>query len=84
MNSLFPPAFIFLLAGLLIPFFKGRMRDVFLLLMPVFAFIQISNLPQGLHWTVTFLNTYELTLLKVEPIRLCFGYVFVKIGRAHV
>lgn len=77
MDSLFPPAFIFLLAGILIPFFKGRMRDVFLLLIPVFAFIQISNLPQGLHWTVTFLNQYQLTLLKVEPIRLVFAYVFV-------
>ncbi|ACV68080.1 Na(+)/H(+) antiporter subunit D [Desulfohalobium retbaense] len=77
MASLFPPALLFLGAALLIPFFRGTARKAFILAVPVVTFWQLTTLPLGAHWTVPFLNAYDLTLLKVEPIRLCFAYVFV-------
>ena len=77
MVSLFPPALLFLGAALLIPFFRGMSRNIIILLIPVLSFWQLTTLTMGSHLVVPFLNSYELTLLKVEPIRLVFAYVFV-------
>ncbi|MFO7817951.1 MAG: Na(+)/H(+) antiporter subunit D [Thermodesulfobacteriota bacterium] len=77
MVSVFPPALLFIAAALFIPAFKGTARKIYMLTIPVLGFMQLLSLPTGSHLTVTFLNTYELTLLQVEPIRLCFAYVFV-------
>lgn len=80
MPSLFPPAFLFILAAFAIPFLKGRVRDSFILLVPVLGFFQITTLVEGSYWALPFLGEYELVLLKVEPLRLCFAYVFTIIA----
>ncbi|MFP4168584.1 MAG: Na(+)/H(+) antiporter subunit D [Desulfonatronovibrionaceae bacterium] len=77
MVNSFPPAVLFIAAALLIPMFRGTARKVYMLAVPILGFMQLLYLPAGSHLTVTFLNAYELTLLQVDPIRLCFGYVFV-------
>ncbi|MCP4677530.1 MAG: Na(+)/H(+) antiporter subunit D [Deltaproteobacteria bacterium] len=82
MPSLFPPALLFIFAGFVIPLLKGRARDGFILLVPILGFFQIVGLSQsmGTFWQVPFLDTYNLVLLKVEPLRLCFAYVFTIIA----
>ncbi len=77
MPSCFPPALIYIAAAILVPFLRGRVRDVFILLVPVIAFAQLLTFTLGDFWTAPFLDDYQLILLKVEPIRLCFAYVFV-------
>ncbi len=80
MPNLFPPALLFIAAALVIPFLRGKARDGFILLVPVLGFLQIFGLEAGTYWQLTFLDKYELVLLKVEPLRLCFAYVFTIIA----
>ncbi len=77
MVSQFPPALLFLAAAALIPLFRGTARNIFVLAVPLVGLYQLTTFSPGAHWVVPFLNTYELTMLQVEPIRLCFAYIFV-------
>ncbi len=79
-NIPIPPAFLFLLAAVAIPFIKGKARDGFILLVPVIGFLQLLGLEHGTHITVSFLDRYDLVLFKVDALRLCFAYVFTIIG----
>ncbi len=76
-SCIFPPALIYIGAAILVPSLRGRIRDVFILLVPVIAFAQLLTFTPGEFWTIPFLDDYQLILLKVELIRLCFAYVFV-------
>jgi multicomponent Na+:H+ antiporter subunit D len=77
MSSFFPPALLFLVAAVVIPFLKGRLRDGFILAVPVAAFAQLLTLTHGSHLTLDFLGSWQLELLEVSALRLCFAYVFV-------
>ncbi|MBW2630959.1 MAG: Na(+)/H(+) antiporter subunit D [Deltaproteobacteria bacterium] len=75
-----PPAFIFIAGGLLLPFLKvRRAKQIFQLLIPTIAFIDLLYMGQGTYWTYHFLG-YELILGRVDKLSLCFGYVFVIIA----
>ncbi|MCK4534908.1 MAG: Na(+)/H(+) antiporter subunit D, partial [Syntrophobacterales bacterium] len=75
-----PPAFIFIAGGLLLPFLKvRRVKQMFQLLIPVIAFIDLLYMGQGTYWTCHFLG-YELVLGRVDKLSLCFGYAFVIIA----
>jgi len=70
-----PPAAVFIIGALLIPLLKGRLRSIYLLLLPVIGFINLINIPEGTHWTVRFLD-YELVFGRVDRLSLLFGYIF--------
>ncbi len=75
-----PPAFIFIAGGILLPLLKARQaKQMFQLLIPVIAFIDLLYMGQGTYWTFHFLG-YELVLGRVDKLSLCFGYVFVVIA----
>jgi multicomponent Na+:H+ antiporter subunit D len=74
-----PPASIFILGALLIPFLKGRLRQAYLLLVPVIAFFNLLSLTPGTSWNLHFLR-YELILAEVNRLNLAVGYIFVVIG----
>ncbi len=69
------PALIFMLGGLLIPFFKGKAKSVYMLLIPVVGFINLIHIPQGAHWAASF-GDFNLVLLNVDRLNLLFGYIF--------
>lgn len=72
-----PPAFIFILGALLIPFLRERrLKQLFLLLIPLIAFIDLLSMPEGTYWIVNFLG-YDLIWGRVDKLSLCFGYIFV-------
>ncbi|MFC1523522.1 Na(+)/H(+) antiporter subunit D [Thermodesulfobacteriota bacterium] len=73
-NSI-PPAIIFIIGALFVPFFKGSLKSAYLLLIPVAGFINLINIPEGTHWVVSFLD-YELIFGKVDRLSLLFGYIF--------
>ncbi len=75
MFSNLPPAFILLLGALLIPLFRGRLRSLYLLLLPVLSLLQLLYIPMGTHWELTVYG-YKLTLLHIDKISLVFGYIF--------
>ncbi len=75
MINTLPPQAIFIIGGLLIPLFKGRLKSIYLLLLPVISFINLINVPEGTHWIVRFLD-YELIFGRVDRLSLLFAYVF--------
>jgi len=74
-----PPALIFILGALLIPFFKGRWKQAYLLSLTLLGLINLFLLDMGIHWMTRFLN-YSLILLKVDRLSLAVGTIFIVIG----
>ncbi len=75
-----PPAFIFIVGAIFLPVLRERrLRQVFQLLIPAVAFIDLLYMAQGTYWGYHFLG-YELIFGRVDKLSLCFGYVFVLIA----
>lgn len=70
-----PPAFIFIVAGLLSPLIKGKWKSAYLLAVPVVGFINLINIPEGTHWVVRFLE-WDLVFGRMDRLSLIFGYIF--------
>jgi len=77
MNNAVHPALIFFCGALLLPLLKNRLqKQLVLLAIPAFAFIDLLLMPRGSCWHYPFLS-YELVLGRVDALSLCFAYVFV-------
>ncbi len=70
-----PPAIIFIIGALLVPFIKGRWKSAYMLAIPVIGFMNLINISEGTHWVVRFLD-YDLVFGKVDRLSLLFGYIF--------
>lgn len=75
MTKTLPPAAILIVGAFLIPWLKGRIRSVYLLMLPAVAFISVMMIPDGLHWTVSFMG-YDLAFGRVDQLSRAFGYIF--------
>ena len=73
-GSLHPTA-ILLLGALLIPLFRGWLRRVFLVAVPVLGFLNLLFLSPGMDESLL-LGGYELEVLRVDKLSLLFGYLF--------
>jgi multicomponent Na+:H+ antiporter subunit D len=73
-----PPAVILIAGALLVPFFKGRLKKAYLLVLPALAFLNLLYMPDGRYWIVDFLD-YDLIFGRVDKLSMAFGYVFVLI-----
>ena len=71
----YPPALTMLLGAVLVPLLRGRVRQVYLLLLPVLSLVQLLGLDGGESWQVT-VFTYRLTLVRIDDLSLLFGYIF--------
>lgn len=69
------PALIFMFGGFLIPFFKGRAKSVYMMLIPVVGFINLINIPLGDHFLMNF-SDFKLVLLHIDRLSLLFGYIY--------
>ncbi|MBT3386479.1 MAG: Na(+)/H(+) antiporter subunit D [Desulfobacula sp.] len=76
-NSI-PVAFIFIMGSFLIPLLKGKIKSVYMLSLPILAFINLIFLPQGQSWQIGFLD-YTLILSRVDGLSTVFGYIFILI-----
>ncbi len=79
MTNGLPPAWIFILGALLVPLWKGRLKQGYLLLLGLMSLINLSQLQAGTYWTIRFLN-YDLILLQVDRLSLAMGIIFLAIG----
>jgi multicomponent Na+:H+ antiporter subunit D len=70
-----PPAAIFIIGAFLVPLLRGKIKSAYLLLLPVLGFINLINIPEGIHWTFGFMD-YTLVFGKVDRLSLIFGYIF--------
>jgi multicomponent Na+:H+ antiporter subunit D len=75
MINTFPPALIFIIGALLVPLFKGKLKSIYLLALPVIGFMNLISIPEGISWTVSFLD-YKLVLIKLDKFSLFFGYIY--------
>jgi multicomponent Na+:H+ antiporter subunit D len=73
-----PPAAILIVGALLVPLFKGRLKSVYLLVVPALALLDLLYMPAGKYWTVAFLE-YDLIFGRADKLSMAFGYVFVLI-----
>jgi len=79
----FHPGFIFLFGALLIPVLKGKekLKQAYLLLLPVIAFVNLILISKGVFgagpfWQLSFMG-YELTLGRIDRLSMVFAYIFV-------
>jgi len=78
----FHPGAIYIFGALLIPVLKGRLKKVYLLLLPVLALINLLFMSYGLFlsagkaWIFPFLG-YDLILGRIDKLSMVFAYVFV-------
>ncbi len=79
MINALPPALIFILGAVLIPLLKGKPKQLYILLVPVVAFLDIVYLSPGTSWVYRFLG-YDLIFCEVDRLSLAVGYIFVIIG----
>jgi len=76
-----PPFLFYLIGALLVPFLKGQIKKLYLLIIPTLAFLDLLSMPQGTYWTIKFLD-YQLVLGHVDKLSMVFAYVFVIISFA--
>ena len=74
------PGFLYLLGAALIPFFKAKTRQVYVLLIPLLAVVCVLVMvldadAAGRYWQVHFMGL-ELTLGRVDKLSLLFAMVF--------
>ena len=69
------PAIILILGALLVPFFKGKAKNWYVILLPATAFYLITQLETGVSWQFHFFG-FDLTFLRVDKLSKVFGYIF--------
>ena len=75
MTNSFHPAIILILGALLVPFFKGKAKNWYVILLPAAAFYLITQLEAGASWQFHFFG-FDLTFLRVDKLSKVFGYIF--------
>lgn len=75
MISWFHPSVLFIVGAFLIPLFKGKARQIYLVLIPALAFLDVVAMTGGVYWTFNFMGN-EIILGKVDKLSLVFAYVF--------
>ncbi|MBI5237237.1 MAG: Na(+)/H(+) antiporter subunit D [Deltaproteobacteria bacterium] len=76
MNEWFHPSFIFIMGAFLVPFLKGGIRRVYLLLLPSLAFLLVLSMPEGDYFAYRFLGN-NLVFVHVDRLSLLFAYAFI-------
>lgn len=76
MISFMTPGLVFIFGAALMPILKGGARQAYLLLLPVIAYFNLLNMPEGTMFILNFLG-YELILGRVDKMSMVFGHVFV-------
>lgn len=70
-----PPAALFIVGAFLVPLLRGKVKNIYLLLLPLIGLLNLINIPEGEHWEYPFLD-YHLMLIHVDRISLIFGYIY--------
>ena len=71
----FPPGWLLIFGGLLVPLFRGRARSAYMLLLPALGFLQLLVIPDGELLRLSIFD-YSLTPVRVDPLSHVFGYIF--------
>lgn len=69
------PGILLILGALLIPFIKGKAKQIYLVALPTAALIDTIFMSQGTYGVINFLG-YDLVFGRVDKLSLVFSYVF--------
>jgi multicomponent Na+:H+ antiporter subunit D len=75
MIDIVPPAAIFIVGALIVPFLRGKLKSSLMLLLPVLVFAVLLKMPEGKYWTLQVLD-YHLIFGRVDKLSMAFGYIF--------
>lgn len=75
MINWFHPSLFFILGAPVIPFLRGRARQIYLMLIPTLAIGSVFLSSPGNYWTTTFLGS-SLVFGSVDKLSLVFAWVF--------
>ncbi len=75
MDKFVHPALFFILGAFLIPVFKGRIKQIYLLLIPAAAFYTVLNMNLGVYGEVNYLG-FKIILGRVDRLTIVFAHVF--------
>ncbi len=70
-----PPGLVLICGAALIPLLRGRLKQGWLLLLPLLAMAAVHTVPEGNHWAFDFLG-YNMVLGHVDAMARVFGYIF--------
>ena len=70
-----PPGLILIAGALVAPLFRGRLKQAYLLFLPVVSFLHVASLPSGYTLDIMFM-AYELQPVRVDKLSLVFGFAF--------
>ncbi len=73
--SEFPPGLLLVLGALVIPFLRGKVRNLFMIILPVLGLLGLLAIEDGYVFTINILGL-ELTPVRVDRLSLLFGYIF--------
>jgi len=73
------PSAIYLLGGLFIPLFKGRIKQGYMFFVALMAFYAVVNMPHGTYGVYEFLS-WKLTFGDVDKLSKVFAYIFTIMG----
>ncbi len=68
------PSLILILGALLLPFVPGRLRQAYLVILPLVVFFYVSTMQKGVFGQVEFLD-WQLTFGRVDALGAVFGHV---------
>ena len=75
MDKFVHPALFFILGAFLIPVFKGRLKQIYLLLIPAAAFYTVLTMNLGVYGEVNYLG-FKIILGRVDRLTIVFAHVF--------
>ena len=71
------PALVLILGALLVPFFKGTARNVYVISLPVLSLLAVYILPVGDFYNVSWLAGFDgMTMLRSDKLAKAFGFIF--------
>ncbi|MEZ5323915.1 MAG: Na(+)/H(+) antiporter subunit D [Verrucomicrobiales bacterium] len=71
------PGLILIVGAFLVPFLKGNLKSVYVIALPVVAFIAVAMLPMGEFFQIEFLKGFgDVTLLRADKLSKAFGFIF--------
>lgn len=75
MNNFIHPALFFILGAFLIPALPGRIKQVYLLIVPALAFYSVLSMNTGVYGEINYLG-FKIIMGRVDALSLVFAHVF--------
>ncbi len=75
MDSWIHPGLIFIFGALLIPLLPGRLRQIYLLVLPALAFWDVLTMTPGVYGSFNYLG-FDIVIGRVDKLSLVFAHVF--------